>query len=144
MKTLLGSFMLLGSCLVLAMEPILQTSVQGSYPEGGHRFLKQQEKTESSSSILRCKARTKANARDAAEPTISGRLQLQGFGQRCSMTVQPQSAVFIEPRVSNVAREHDRGHLTGEISSQNVNKDILSPCDALAFICVIRNTAYYM
>lgn len=108
------------------------------------QILKQQEKNESSSRILRREARTKTNARDAAEPTISGRSQLQGFGQRCSVTGQHQSAVLTEPRVSSVAREHDRGHLTGEISSQNMNKDILSPCDAPAFICIIRSTAYYM
>lgn len=112
-KTLLASFVLLRSCLVLVMEPILGTSVQGSYSEGGHRFLKQQEQGESSSSIPRREARTEA--RVAAQPTVSGRSQLLGFGQRCSMTVQHQSAVLIKPSASNVAREHDRGHLTGEI-----------------------------
>lgn len=114
-KTLLGSFVLLRSCLVLVMEPILRTSVQGSYSEGGHRFLKQQKQSKSSSSIPRREARTEANARVAAQPTVSGQSQLPGFGQRYSMTVQHQSAVLIKPSASNVAREHDRGHLTGEI-----------------------------
>lgn len=114
-KTLLGSFVLLRSRLVLVMGPILRTRVRGSYSEGGHRFLKQQEKSESNSAILRHEARTKANSRDAAEPTFSRWSQLSGFGQRCSVTVQDQSAMLIKPSTGNVAREHDRGHLTGEI-----------------------------